>query len=66
MIERLRIGDLVAESGEFDACWRIVDYWRDVVKLEMLNGSRRRRFVYQDEFTNGGRFRIAAHSPTPA
>ena len=54
------------ESGKPNARWRVVDYWRDVVELEKLDGSRRRRFLYQDEFASGARFRIAPRERTPA
>lgn len=66
MSARLRTGDLLMDSGEPNARWRVVDYWRDVVELEKLDGSRRRRFLYQDEFASGARFRIAPRERTPA
>jgi hypothetical protein len=56
---RLRTGDLLREKGEAKARWRVADYWRDVVELESVDGSGRRRFLYQDEFASGARFRLA-------
>jgi len=56
---RLRTGDHVTEHGEQKTHWRVVDYWRDVVELEKLDGSGRRRFLYQDELANGARFQFA-------
>ncbi|MCA8885071.1 MAG: hypothetical protein KDA35_00525 [Hyphomonadaceae bacterium] len=59
MRTRLRTGDLLTEHGEQNPRWRVADYWRDVVEIESLDGSGRRRFLYQDEFTSGARFRLA-------
>lgn len=59
MRTRLRTGDRLTEHGEQNARWRVADYWRDVVEIESLDGSGRRKFLYQDEFISGARFRLA-------
>jgi len=66
LIGRLQTGDLLVEHADPVARWRVADYWRDVVELESLDGSGRRRFLYQDEFANGSHFRLAAQKPKPA
>jgi len=63
---RLRTGDVLIEHAEPNACWRVADYWRDVVELESLDGSRQRRFLYQEEFASGARFRLACRDGKPA
>jgi hypothetical protein len=54
------------EKGEAKARWRVADYCRDVVELESVDGSGRRRFLYQDEFASGARFRLATRESKPA
>jgi hypothetical protein len=63
---RLRTGDVLIEHAEPNARWRVADYWRDVVELERLDGPRQRRFLYQEEFANSTRFRLAFRDRKPA
>lgn len=63
---RLRTGDILVESGETGARWRVVDYWRDVVELECLDAARRRKFLYQAEITNNARYRVAGSNRNTA
>lgn len=66
MRARWRTGDLFTEPGEDGAKWRVVDYWRDVVELEKLDGSRRRKFFYQEELDRIAGFRGTQRAWKPA
>ena len=53
---RLKKHDVLVDHAQPAQRWRIVDLWRDVYVLELLDRPWRRRMVYADELTDPARF----------